>query len=97
MATTEDVKKLAALARITIGDAELETFTGEFDAILAYVGELESLEIPAGVKGEKPALRNVMRDDGESTPRGTYTEKLTAQFPSRAGDYLVVKQIIQHD
>lgn len=103
MATAEEVKKLAALARITIADDELEKFTGEFDAILAYVGQLESLEIPADVKGEKPVLRNVMREDGEPTPAGTYTEKLAAQFPERLpaqageGDALVVKQIIQHD
>jgi Asp-tRNA(Asn)/Glu-tRNA(Gln) amidotransferase C subunit len=36
MATTEEVKKLAALARITISEAELAAFTKEFDSILAY-------------------------------------------------------------
>ena len=44
MATTEEVKKLAALARITVEDAELETFTREFDAILTYVSQLEKLD-----------------------------------------------------
>ncbi len=97
MATTEEVKKLAVLARVTISDAELEKFTGEFDAILAYVGQLESLEISADIKEEKPALRNVLREDGIPTPAGANTEKLTAQFPEREGDYLVVKQIISHD
>ncbi|MHB8860707.1 MAG: Asp-tRNA(Asn)/Glu-tRNA(Gln) amidotransferase subunit GatC [Minisyncoccota bacterium] len=97
MATTEDVRKLAALARIQIEDAELEKFTSEFDAILAYVGQLESLEIASAATGEKPALRNVMRDDGEPHASGAYTEKLAAQFPAREGDALVVKQIITHD
>ena len=97
MATKEDVQKLAALARITIADDELEKFTSEFDAILGYVGQLESLELPADATKEVPPLHNVMREDGEPTPPGTYTEKLTAQFPERENDYLVVKQIIQHD
>ena len=96
MATTEDVQKLAALARITIEDAELEKFTSEFDAILAYVGQLEQLQISAAAK-EKPALRNVMRPDGEPHAAGAYTEKLVAQFPAREGDALVVKQIISYE
>ena len=97
MATTEEVKKLAALARIKIGEAELEKFTSEFDAILAYVGQLESLEIPSDLAGEKVALRNVMREDGEPHAAGKYTEKIAAQFPVREGDYLEVKQIITHE
>ena len=49
MATVEDVKKLSKLARIDLGDSELEKFTKEFDAILAYVGQLESLKVPDGI------------------------------------------------
>lgn len=97
MATVEDVKKLAALARIKVADAELEKFTKEFDAILAYVGQLETLEIPQDLKSKKPVLRNVMRVDGEPHAQGAYTEKIASQFAAREGDALSVKQIIQHD
>ena len=96
MATAEEVKKLAALARIRVEDAELEKFTSEFDAILSYIGKLEKLELPKG-NGGKPALRNVMREDGEPHAPGVYTEKLAEQFPAREGDALSVKQIISHD
>lgn len=97
MATTEDVQKLAVLARIKIEGAELEKFTSEFDAILAYVGQLESLDFPKGLAGEKPVLRNVMRADNEPHAAGKYTEKIAAQFPAREGDALAVKQIITHE
>jgi len=96
MATTEEVKKLAALARIKVEDAELEKFTGEFDAILQYVGQLESLQLPAS-SSQPPALRNVMREDGEPHAAGAYTKKLVEQFPSKEGDALSVKQIITHE
>ena len=96
MATKEDVRRLAELARVTVDDAELENFTSEFDAILAYVGQLETLEIPADAKGSKPLLRNVLRDDGTPTVARTYTERLAEQFPAREGDALLVKQIITH-
>lgn len=96
MATKEDVKRLAALARIEIQDVELDAFTKEFDAILAYVSQLEKLELPADLK-QKPVLKNVMRPDGEPHPTGAYTEKLAKQFPKREGDSLSVKQVISHD
>jgi aspartyl/glutamyl-tRNA(Asn/Gln) amidotransferase C subunit len=97
MATTEDVRKLAALARITVPEADLERFTKEFDAILAYVGQLDKLELPKDLKDTKPAVRNVFREDGGPTETGTWTEKIAGQFPAREGDALVVKQIISHD
>lgn len=97
MATKAEVQKLAALARIRVEDAELEKFTKEFDAILAYVGQLEKLDLPQGAHAEKPPLRNVMRADGEPHAPGAYTEKLAEQFPARERDALSVKQIISHD
>ena len=96
MATKEDVQKLAALARIRVEDSELAKFTSEFDAKLAYVGQLEKLELPKG-GGEKPALRNGMRKDGEPHAGGTYTEKLVVQFPASENNALSVKQIISHE
>ncbi len=97
MATTEEVKKLATLARIKLADAELEKFTGEFDTILGYVGQLEKLNLPQNVGGEKPPLRNIMRKDGDSHAHAAHTEKLAEQFSAREGNALRVKQIIQHD
>lgn len=97
MATVEEVKKLAALVRISLEDADLEKFTSEFDAILAYVGQLEKLDLPLDPGSEKLPLRNAMRKEGEPHVSGKYTEALAAQFPARDGDALSVKQIITHD
>jgi len=100
MATTEEVKKLAALARIRVEDAELEKFTSEFDAILAYVGQLEKLDIEGSAQRADNVgtgtLRNVMREDNEPYEARAYTEKLAEQFSARDGDALSVKQIISH-
>jgi len=97
MATTEEVKKLAGLARIKIEDAELEKFTSEFDAILAYVGQIEKLNISSDGVKEKQFLRNVMRDDGKPNASGEYTDKIVEQFPSKENNALSVKQIISHE
>lgn len=97
MATTEEVQKLAALARIKVDGADLEKFAREFDAILAYVGQLEKLELPQDGKEEVSLLRNVMRNDGEPYPAGTHTKKIVEQFPASEKNALVVKQIITHE
>ena len=63
MTTIDEVKKLAALARIRVEDAELEKFTSEFDAILAYIETISMVEMPQGnalrrglTKAKKPPV-----------------------------------------
>ncbi len=97
MATREEVKKLAALARISVPEQELERFTKEFDAILAYVSQLEELKLPKDLKEDKPALRNVFRADENPTAPSTWTKKLVDAFPEKENDYLVVKRVITHE
>ncbi|HEX7651234.1 MAG TPA: Asp-tRNA(Asn)/Glu-tRNA(Gln) amidotransferase subunit GatC [Candidatus Paceibacterota bacterium] len=97
MAISEDVKKLAALARLDIPDDTLAAFAAEFDGILKYVGQLESLTLDTAGAPSAGALRNVFREDGAPHESGKYTEKLAGAFPQREGDALSVKQIISHD
>lgn len=96
MASKDDVKKLAALARISISDEALPKLAAEFESILKYVSQLDSLDV-SGKRDERPPVRNVMREDGEPHATGMHTASITAQFPEKEGDYLKVKQIIQHD
>lgn len=95
-ATPDDVRRLAALARIEVPEESLADFARSFDSVLAYVGALEELEIPAHgrVLAEN---RNVLRVDENPTTPGTYTDALVAQFPQREGNSLSVKKIISHD
>ena len=95
-ATPDDVKRLAALARLRVPEEDLARFAEEFEGILGYVGKLDELSLPS--RGASvPEVRNIFREDGEPTITGIWTERLTAQFPERDGDSLSVKQIITHD
>lgn len=96
MASADDVRKLAALARISIDDAQIDKFSKEFESILSYVGQIESLKVSAEAAAT-PAVRNVFREDGAPHEKGKYTQAIAAQFPERDGSALVVKQIISHD
>ena len=96
MTTPEDVKKLAALARVLIPEESLAAFTKEFDGVLSYVGTLEELAL----EHETPsagAVRNVFREDGEPHASGLHTEAIITQFPKREGNHLAVKKIISYD
>jgi aspartyl-tRNA(Asn)/glutamyl-tRNA(Gln) amidotransferase subunit C len=95
-ATPEDVKRLAALARVDVPDADLARFVTEFDSILAYVGKLDELTLPEGNR-VIPTLRTVLRADNNPTVPGTWTKKIVAQFPQKEGDSLSVKKILSHD
>lgn len=97
MATADEVKKLATLARLRVNEDEVAEFAEEFDRILAYVGQVESLSIPAELKDRKPLLRNVFRKDEEPHAPRAFTDAITAQFPLRHDDKLQVKQIISQD
>lgn len=97
MASTDDVQKLAALARIDIPEEKLATFAREFDGILAYVGKLDELTLAGSDERVIPVVHNVMREDGEPHEKGAYTAKLVEQFPQKEANSLSVKQIISHD
>ncbi len=98
MKGTEEVARLAALARLSIGGEEQERFAKEFESIIAYVDTLSGLSVDLGEgrDGAVPAT-NVFRADEHPYPAGAFTEAITAQFPKREGDSLAVKQIISHD
>ena len=96
---TRGAMVLAAAAGLASGTAAFahHSFAAEFDGILKYVGQLESLTLDTAGAPSAGALRNVFREDGAPHESGKYTEKLAGAFPQREGDALSVKQIISHD
>lgn len=92
---SEEVLKLAELARIEIGPDEAETLSREFDSILKYVGEIKEAKLEDKEKSEDNyALKNVMRDDDNPHESQIYTEKLLGEVPSREKDFVKVKKIL---
>ncbi len=96
MTSADDVRKLAALARISLTDEEIAEFSKEFDSILEYAGQVEKLKIPKDADFA-PLTRNVLREDGEPHEKGAYTKSIAEQFSDRESDALKVAQIITHE
>lgn len=62
--TVEDVAKVASLARLTLDDDELSTFTGQLQTILDHARDVAALDLADVAPTAHPyALENVLRPD----------------------------------
>jgi len=94
--SVDEVRRIAALARLELGPDEERTFAGQLSAILDYVALLEELDL-SGVEpmthalaaGEQPPLR-----PDEVRPSLAPDEAL-AGAPAREGNCFKVPRIIE--
>ncbi len=62
--TRDDVAHVARLARLTLTDDELDTFTGQLASVLAHARDVEALDLDDVPPTAHPyPLRNVVRPD----------------------------------
>ncbi len=94
MISTEDIEKLAVLARISVSEGEKEGLRKDIEGILAYVGQIQKVSAELLEKKEAGALRNVMREDGEPHESGIFTDAFLSAAPQREGEYIRVKKIL---
>lgn len=92
--TRKDVENVALLSRLEITENEVEKFTGQLNAILAYVDVLNQVN----TEGVEPtahvlSLKNVMRADEvrPSLPR----ELALANAPEQEDGYFKVPKIME--
>lgn len=90
---SDDVKKLATMARLDIEDAEIAEIANSFDSILAYVGQVQEVSESTDIKPVY-RLENVMREDIVTNSSGEYTDKIIDQMPDSQDRFLKVKQIL---
>ncbi len=60
----EDVAKVAALARLTLSDEELDTFTEQLSQVLEHAKDIAALDLDGVIATAHPfGLVNVVRED----------------------------------
>lgn len=91
--STEEVAKVAVLARLRLSPEEIQTFTERLNAVVDFVGQLQELD----TEGVEPLahgveLRNVFRDDvrGPSLPR----EAALANAPQKNRENFLVPTVL---
>jgi aspartyl-tRNA(Asn)/glutamyl-tRNA(Gln) amidotransferase subunit C len=91
----EEVRRIAALARLRLTPEEERTFAGQLSAILDYVAELRELDVTGvepmthALAGEGPDLR------ADVLLPCLPPEEALANAPAREGMYFKVPRIIE--
>ena len=91
--SSDDVRKVAQLARLDLPEDKITTYTSQLESILEYVGQLQQVDTE-GVPETTRAVEvtNVTRADGvQPTP---VRDDILNQAPQREGDFFRVPKIL---
>ena len=89
------IDRAVRLSLLEKSEEERKKFHTEIEKILAFVDEVQSVDIPSDVDEKQHIGRvNVFRDDVVTVPAGTYREALLTQAPARHKDWFLSKKIL---
>ncbi len=92
--TREQVQHVAKLARLSLSDDEVATFTGQMADILAYVEKLNELDTDGIVPTSHAVpMENAFRDDVVRPSIGA--DAALANAPDRIADFFRVPKVIE--
>ncbi len=92
--TREQVQHVATLARLSLSDDEVATFTGQMGDILAYVEKLNELNTDGIVPTSHAVpMENAFRDDVVRPSIGV--ENALANAPDRVEGFFRVPKVIE--
>lgn len=98
MLTTDDVKKLADLARLNLTDEEAARFTADLGSVIGYIEQLSEVDV-TGVEptSQVTGLQNVLRDDVVVDGMALTHEQQAAFVPRYRDKQVVVPLILNKD
>lgn len=94
--STDEVARVARLARIALTPEEIERIAGELDVIASSVAKVSEVATPDVPATSHPiALTNVLREDnvGDTLDR----DEVLAQAPAAEDGMFLVPQILEED
>jgi aspartyl-tRNA(Asn)/glutamyl-tRNA(Gln) amidotransferase subunit C len=90
--SNDEIKKLGDLARIEVSETEIAQFKQNLESILAYVDQIQNADV--GDVEEVHMVKNVVREDDNMIPTGTYTEDILNEAPDAKDGFIKVKKIL---
>jgi aspartyl-tRNA(Asn)/glutamyl-tRNA(Gln) amidotransferase subunit C len=88
------VRRIAHLSRIAVEDAEVERLRGELNAILAFVEELNAVDV-SGVEPLTSVLPMNMKKRADVVNDGGIADAVLANAPEREDHFFVVPKVIE--
>ena len=92
--TSDEIKKLAALSKLSIPDDEMDKYSQELSDILDYVSQLENVD----TCNVEPLLNvlDQVNDSKPDEPQPSITQKLALKnAPKRNGEFFQVPEVIK--
>ena len=88
------VRHIAHLARIAVGDDEIEHLQGELNAILAWVEQLREVDV-TDVEPMTSVTPMVMQQRADVVTDGAIADDIVANAPARQDHYFVVPKVVE--
>jgi len=91
--TPDDVRHIAALARLELSDEEVERFTGELSAIVDYIARMNAVDTSGVVPRTTASTTVDMLRDDEVKPFGD-RRRILENAPKKLGDQWQVPGVL---
>jgi aspartyl-tRNA(Asn)/glutamyl-tRNA(Gln) amidotransferase subunit C len=88
------VKRVAHLARIAVTEEDAERMTGELNAILGFVEQLNEVDV-SGVEPMTSVIPMAMRKRQDVVTDGEKAEDVVANAPASAEHFFLVPKVVE--
>jgi aspartyl-tRNA(Asn)/glutamyl-tRNA(Gln) amidotransferase subunit C len=88
------VRRIAHLARIAVADAEVEHLRGELNGILAWVEQLNEVDV-AGVEPMTSVTPMAMKKRADAVTDGGIADDILKNAPAREDHFFVVPRVVE--
>jgi aspartyl-tRNA(Asn)/glutamyl-tRNA(Gln) amidotransferase subunit C len=88
------VRRIAHLARIAVADDEVEHLKGELNAILAFVEQLQEVNV-AGVEPMTSVTPMAMKMREDAVTDGEIAKDIVANAPATEDNFFLVPKVVE--
>jgi aspartyl-tRNA(Asn)/glutamyl-tRNA(Gln) amidotransferase subunit C len=90
----DTVRRVAHLARIAVGDDEVEPLRGELNAILAFVEQLTEVDVD-GIEPMTSVTPMAMKMRKDEVTDGGIADAIVANAPVREDHFFLVPKVVE--
>ncbi len=91
---TDTVKRVARLARIKVSEEEATKMTGELNAILGFVEQLDEVNID-GVEPLTSVVEQTMKKRADGVTDGNKAADITRNAPASEDSFFMVPKVVE--
>lgn len=90
----DTVKRVARLARIKVSEEGAQRMTGELNAILGFVAQLDEVNID-GVEPLTSVVEQTMKKRQDGVTDGGYADDIVANAPASEDNFFMVPKVVE--